>query len=207
MADQEIQSEAGEYKNSDNLWRFCCLYRSLRFKASLSISVTWWPHLSSWIFIENAAEVNTKEPRTLVGLDSASTAGKAQLIECPCEKAGAILTRVRAPVRQGFSLSQNQLAVQTPSTGLRHPSLEEGAGKRCSECACRADSLTVSIQPQCAVAYLSIARLKIPNTGSHTQTPNTRLRHPSFKGEGAEKRRSECEPYHCLGARRYDIHW
>ena len=24
---------------------------------------------------------------------------------------------------------------QTPSTGLRHPSLEEGAGKRCSECA------------------------------------------------------------------------
>ena len=23
---------------------------------------------------------------------------------------------------------------QTPSTGLRHPSLEEGAGKRCSEC-------------------------------------------------------------------------
>ena len=24
--------------------------------------------------------------------------------------------------------------MQTPSTGLRHPSLEEGAGKRCSEC-------------------------------------------------------------------------
>ena len=23
---------------------------------------------------------------------------------------------------------------QTPSTGLRHPFLEEGAGKRCSEC-------------------------------------------------------------------------
>ena len=23
---------------------------------------------------------------------------------------------------------------QTPSTGLQHPSLEEGAGKRCSEC-------------------------------------------------------------------------
>ena len=23
---------------------------------------------------------------------------------------------------------------QTPSTGLRHPSLEEGAGKRCLEC-------------------------------------------------------------------------
>ena len=27
------------------------------------------------------------------------------------------------------------LSIQTPSTGLRHPSLEEGAGKRCSECA------------------------------------------------------------------------
>ena len=26
------------------------------------------------------------------------------------------------------------LATQTPSTGLRHSSLEEGAGKRCSEC-------------------------------------------------------------------------
>ena len=25
---------------------------------------------------------------------------------------------------------------QTPSTGLRHPSLEEGARKRCSECVC-----------------------------------------------------------------------
>ena len=24
--------------------------------------------------------------------------------------------------------------VQTPSTGLRHPSMKEGAGKRCSEC-------------------------------------------------------------------------
>ena len=26
------------------------------------------------------------------------------------------------------------ISTQTPSTGLRHPSLEEGAGKRCSEC-------------------------------------------------------------------------
>ena len=28
---------------------------------------------------------------------------------------------------------------QTPSSGLRHPSLEEGAGKRCSECAQKVD--------------------------------------------------------------------
>ena len=27
-------------------------------------------------------------------------------------------------------------ALQTPSTGLRHPSLEEGARNRCSECVC-----------------------------------------------------------------------
>ena len=27
-----------------------------------------------------------------------------------------------------------QALSQTQSTGLRHPSLEEGAGKRCSEC-------------------------------------------------------------------------
>ena len=32
--------------------------------------------------------------------------------------------------------------IQTPSTGLRHPSLEEGAGKRCSECATDRVSLT-----------------------------------------------------------------
>ena len=28
----------------------------------------------------------------------------------------------------------SQAICQNPSTGLRHPSLEEGAGKRCSEC-------------------------------------------------------------------------
>ena len=28
------------------------------------------------------------------------------------------------------------IVTKTPSTGLRHPSLEEGAGKRCSECDC-----------------------------------------------------------------------
>ena len=30
-------------------------------------------------------------------------------------------------------LRQNHARTQTPSTGLRHPSLEEDAGKRCSE--------------------------------------------------------------------------
>ena len=35
---------------------------------------------------------------------------------------------------------------QTPSTGLRHPSfLEEGAGKRCSECGGEKDSSRVPI--------------------------------------------------------------
>ena len=32
-------------------------------------------------------------------------------------------------------LPATQPVPQTPSTGLRHPSLEEGAGKQCSECA------------------------------------------------------------------------
>ena len=31
---------------------------------------------------------------------------------------------------------------ETPSTGLRHPSLEEGAGKRCSECGLLPGSVT-----------------------------------------------------------------
>ena len=34
-----------------------------------------------------------------------------------------------------------QALSQTPSTGLRRPSLEEGAGKRCSEC----DSVCLSL--------------------------------------------------------------
>ena len=31
-------------------------------------------------------------------------------------------------------LGKGQRVSQIPSTGLRHPSVEEGAGKRCSEC-------------------------------------------------------------------------
>ena len=38
-------------------------------------------------------------------------------------------------VKSTVHLSQESLELtQTPSTGLRHPSLKEGAGKRCSEC-------------------------------------------------------------------------
>ena len=40
------------------------------------------------------------------------------------------------------SNSVSQVATQTASTGLRHPSLEEGDRKRCSECGCDAVSMT-----------------------------------------------------------------
>ena len=39
------------------------------------------------------------------------------------------------PSLEDLSPQPNTLGItQTPSTGLQHPSLEEGAGKRCSEC-------------------------------------------------------------------------
>ena len=50
---------------------------------------------------------------------------------------------------------------QTPSTGLRHPSFKEGAGKRGMEC----------------------MRQDVVNQCSESQTPSTGLRHPSSKEE------------------------
>ena len=44
-------------------------------------------------------------------------------------------TRVQASVRACVRVCVS-VCVLTPSTGLRHPSLEEGAGKQCSECVC-----------------------------------------------------------------------
>ena len=53
-----------------------------------------------------------------------SGAGSAQLVERLTEKPGAVLTRVRGPVRQGIFLSESTFS---------------------------ADSLTVSVQPPCAI--------------------------------------------------------
>ena len=51
-----------------------------------------------------------------------------------------------SPKRKSNSVSQ--AATQTPSTGVRHPSLEEGDGKRCSECGC--DAVTLSLAKRLA---------------------------------------------------------
>ena len=71
--------------------------------------------------------------------------GTAQWVERPTEKPGAILTRVRVPheaARYFFS----------PRVNFQ----------------CRLSSLTVSVQPPRAVAYINICAVKIPDTGSHT---------------------------------------
>ena len=100
---------------------------------------------------------------------TAQGVGKSQWVQRPTDKPGAILTRVRVPgAARDLYLLLSQLSVQTPSTGLRHPSFnEEGAGKRCSECAFSADSVTVSVQPPCATACINICvHVKNPNTDS-----------------------------------------
>ena len=56
-------------------------------------------------------------------------------------------------------LQQRHHRLQTPSTGLRHPSLEEGAGKRCSECASTealAASATEGVSVVMETAQLSV---------------------------------------------------
>ena len=73
------------------------------------------------------ARVHTGFPRqnypngSGIFLANSNRAGIAELVERPTAKPGAILTQVRVPgTARDFSLSQ--LPVQTPSTGLRHPS-------------------------------------------------------------------------------------
>ena len=52
----------------------------------------------------------------------------------------ATVTDLESHMRQEHSESVPQRRIQTESTGLRHPSFkEEGAGKRCSECAENSD--------------------------------------------------------------------
>ena len=56
-------------------------------------------------------------------------------------------------------LHQRHQRLQTPSTGLRHPSLEEGTGKRCSECASTealAASATEGVSVVMETAQLSV---------------------------------------------------
>ena len=68
--------------------------------------------------------------------------GVAQLVERQTEKPVAILTRVQVPVRQIIFLPES---------------------------ASSADSLTVSVQPPCAVACItSVRTLTLPNAGSCT---------------------------------------
>ena len=48
---------------------------------------------------------------------------------------------------------------QTPSTGLRHPSLEEGAGKRCSECGVPADCRVRTVRIFLLLQFTVVIRL------------------------------------------------
>ena len=50
--------------------------------------------------------------------------------------------------------------LQTPSTGLRHPSLEEGVGKRCSECGAGADSAEPGVFRLRQISILGSVRLR-----------------------------------------------
>ena len=52
------------------------------------------------------------------------------------ENAEARAKRIKrsSAVKIDLSLERRHVWGQTPSTGLRHPSLEECSGKRCSEC-------------------------------------------------------------------------
>ena len=54
---------------------------------------------------------------------------------------------------------------QTPNTGLRHPSLEEGAGKRCSECGSEPDSSVQTNLPHLTVADIIIIMERLTRTG------------------------------------------
>ena len=70
----------------------------------------------------------------------------------------------------------------TPSTGLRHSSLEEGAGKRCWECGSVSNS-----KHWFTTSFLQLWR-KVPESDAGSvglcQTPSTGLRHPSFNFGG-----------------------
>ena len=71
-------------------------------------------------------------------------AGIAQLVECPTEKPGAILTWVRVPSAAGDVCSQSQLPVQTLLV------------LRCPYSPCVTSPASTSVRT-----------LKIPNAGSH----------------------------------------
>ena len=57
------------------------------------------------------------------------------------EKASAVTTNEHIHGTLLISIVGSHHGPQTPRTGLRHPSLQEGAGKRCSECAWAHDSI------------------------------------------------------------------
>ena len=50
---------------------------------------------------------------------------------------------------------------QTPSTGLRHPSLEEGAGKRCSECAVHAVHAVASARHPLTQSQVALEHVEV----------------------------------------------